>query len=176
MRKGERTDHDGFGKCYLHGGRTPSGKAAAAKEKAAGDVRRAEGAMAKLGIPVGTGDPMQLLAKAVRHAEGHLEATAAVLQETAAGQQPGGLDVQAIVDIHADAIRSAARVGKAAVDADVADRLAALDERGAELIMRFVGELLERVVPVRRRPAELEWARARFAQLATEYEQPGAVH
>lgn len=169
MAKGWGTTHFGSGNCKDHGGGTPNGKKAAAKEAAAK-------AIARLGIAVGSGDPMVLLTKTVQHAEGFLEGSAAVLAELAGEEQAKLVDVEAAADLHAEAIRAAARVGKAAVDADVADRLAALDERAAELLMRFVGELLERAVPAKRRPEITVWARARLAELADEYERPGALH
>jgi hypothetical protein len=170
MPKGWGTSHVGAGSCKAHFGSTPNGKKHAAKEAA-------ERAIAKLGLPVGTGDPMVLLTKTVQHAEGYLEATGEVLTAMAgADAADDGFGVEAAAELYAAAIRSAARVGKAAVDADVADRLAALDERAGELLMRFVGELLERVVPAKQRPAVTAWARDRLVELAAEYERPGSVH
>jgi len=85
-----------------------------------------------------------------------------------------GLEVAA--DLYEQAIRTAARTGKAAVDADVANRLAALDERAEGLLMRFIRELLERVVPTERRPAIEAWASQRLGELAAEYERSAVVH
>jgi hypothetical protein len=169
--KGFRTAHPGSGRCWLHGGRSPTGEKHAA-------VEVAERAVAKLGMPVGSGDPFKLLAKAVSHAEGYLEATAQVVRdaaEPAADAAPRvGLEVAA--ELYEAAIRTAARTGKAAVDADVADRLAALDERAETLLLRFVRELLAKVAPPARRPALEAWASSRLAELAAEYERPVAVH
>lgn len=170
--KGTKTNHPGAGRCWLHGGNTPNGQAAAAKEAA-------QHAVAKLGIPAGSGDPMVLLTKAVQHAEGFLEATGQVLTDAAGEETPNRALIDAAAEQYAGAIRAAARTGKAAVDADVADRLAALDERASELLMRFVAELLERAVPVAKRPAIQAWARGRLAELAADYDRPGtavAVH
>lgn len=169
MGKGWGTSHPGSGLCKDHGGATPNGTKHAGREAAAAAVVR-------LGIPTGTGDPMVLLTKAVQHAEGYLEATGEVLSVAAGGEKIDAALVSAASDQYAEAIRAAARVGKAAVDADVADRLAALDERAADLLMRFVGELLERAVPVSKRPEIMVWARGRLAELADQYEHPGAVH
>lgn len=169
MPKGWGTRHAGAGDCKAHGGNTPNGEKFAAREAAAN-------AVARLGIPVGSGDPMVLLQKAVQHAEGKLEATAAVLAEIASADGAKLLDVDAATRLHDDAILNAYRTGKAAVDANVAERLAARDERAAELLMRFVGELIDRVVPAEKRPQAILWARGRFAELATEYEAPVAVH
>jgi hypothetical protein len=173
--KGFRTDHQGAGSCWLHGGRSPNGKQHAQHEAAVA-------AVAALGLPRGNGDPFALLASAVQHAHGYLEATAAVVQEAAQaaaspvdGKTPT-FGLEAAAGLYAPAIRNAARIGKAAVDADVADRLAALDERASGLLMQFVGELLERVVPKGKRLEVEAWASMRLGELAAEYERPGAVH
>lgn len=188
--KGFRTDHAGTGHCWLHGGSSPNGKRHAQHEAA-------QKALGKLGVPVGNGDPFTLLAKAVSHAEGYLEATAQVLRDAAEASDAQGegpaviqepepqrrfqartehqaLDVAA--ELYEQAIRTAARTGKAAVDADVADRLAALDERAGALLLRFIRELLAKAVPANKRPALEAWASGRLAELAAEYEQPVAVH
>lgn len=177
LSKGAGTEHLGVGACRYHGGSTPNGEKHASTEKA-------ERAIARLGLPRGNGDPFALLASAVQHAHGHLEATSAVVQEavTAVEKTEAGdatkpaLMVEAAVELYEAAIRNASRVGKQAVDADVADRLAALDERASGLVMRFVTELLERVVPKIRRPEIEAWASARLGELAAEYDRPGTVH
>lgn len=169
---GYKTDHLGVGDCKFHGGNTPNGRKHAATDQA-------ERAIARLGIPRGTGDPFELLQAAVQHARGHLEATAAVVVEAAnpVQDQPAApLVLEVALEAYEVAIRNAARTGKAAVDADVADRLAALDERASSLLMQFVTELLERAVPRARRPELEAWASARLGELAAEYERPGSVH
>jgi hypothetical protein len=167
-RKGQATDHVGSGHCNLHGGSSPNGKKAAGKEAATQ-------ALAKLGVPVGTGDPFVLLSKTVSHAEGYLEATAQLAREATDAKTPV-IGLEAVADLYQEAIRTAARTGKAAVDADVADRLATLDERVDSLLWLFIGELLERVVPKAQRPAIEAWASMRLGELANEYEHPVAVH
>lgn len=173
--RGHRTDHPGFGNCWLHGGRSPNGAKHAQREQA-------EVELARLGVPRGNGDPFALLAKAVQHADGHLEAASVIVQEadrlldTKAADKTPRVELGAAVEIYEQAIRTAFRTAKAAVDADVADRLAALDERAASLLMRFVAELLDRFVPKTRRTEGEAWAAARLGELATEYERPGAMH
>jgi hypothetical protein len=171
--RGARTDHPGSGKCWLHGGATPNGKKAAQREQV-------ERAVAVLGVPRGNGDPFALLASTVQHAQGHLEAAALVVREAAdpkrPADQPAPLLLEVALETYEEAIRVGARVGKAAVDADVADRLAALDERASGLLMRFVTDLLDRVVPVKRRPELEAWAAQRLGELAAEYDQIGRVH
>jgi hypothetical protein len=162
--RGFRTAHLGSGHCFLHGGRTPNGAKHAAAEAA-------ERAVAKLGLPVGAGDPFALLSKAVQHAEGFLESTSSTLLAAAeaTSEQPAKLELVAAAELYEQAIRTAARTGKAAVDADVADRLAALDERAASLLMQFVRELFDLVVPAKRRPEIEAWASGRLAELGAEY-------
>ena len=172
--KGWGTAHPGSGHCRRHLGTTRNGVKHA-------ELERAGRALALLGVPVGSGDPFRLLSKTVQHAEGYLEATAQLLTEAAANAVSGealpAFAVETASELYEEAIRIAARTGKATVDADVADRLAALDERASGLLMRFVGELFDRVVPPARRPEVEAWASARLAELASEYEQPaGLVH
>jgi hypothetical protein len=172
-RKGFKTPTPGAGRCFLHGGATPNGQKHAQRELA-------EAAVAKLGVPRGTGDPFALLSKAVQHSQGLLEASGHVVatigEPVKDGEKRPAISVDVAVELYAEAIRTASRTGKAAVDADVADRMAALDERAGDLLMRFVRELLERVVPVAKRPEIEAWASMRLGELAAEYEQPAAVH
>ncbi len=136
--KGFRTSHARSGNCWLHGGTSPTGITGAAHE-------RARDAVAKLGVPVGTGDPFVLLSKAVSHAEGYLEATAQVVRDAQAEdtETPAKVGLEAAAELYEQAIRTAARTGKAAVDADVADRLATLDRLQAEAIVSVINAVLE---------------------------------
>ena len=134
--KGYRTDHPGSGKCWLHGGRTPNGKLHAQREAV-------EQAVVKLGLPLGSGDPFTLLSKAVRHAEGNLEASAKIVVEAIDGKDGAKFDLERAVAVYVRAIREASRTGKAAVDADVADRMAALDERLGAVIHRILTVALD---------------------------------
>jgi hypothetical protein len=170
--EGKRTSHPGSGHCWLHLGRTANG------EKHA-EIERVERAISQLGVPRGTGDPFALLSSSVQHAHGYLEASAAVVREAtseAEGAPLPPLPLGVALEAYEQAIRIAARTGKAAVDADVADRLAALDERAGSLLLRFIRELLDKVVPAPKRPAIEAWASGRLAELAAEYEQPAMVH
>lgn len=170
--KGFRTDHAGGGSCYLHGGKTANGRKS-------GDRELAVRAVTKLGIPLGSGDPFVLLEHTVQHAEGNLAAAAAALVETAGyveankadAPKPLIEDIKIAADIYSEAIKTAGRTGKAAVDAKVADRQVAVDLAMAGLLNRFVAELLDRVVPKERRPEIEVWAKGRFAELAVEFER-----
>jgi hypothetical protein len=150
--KGFHTAHVGAGHCWLHGGATPNGKRQAARQMA-------EQAIAKLGLPIGSGDPFMLLTKTVQHAEGHLEATAHLLQEAAAKveafssvKEPDErLRGQAVLELvetaklYAAAIRTGGLTGKEAVDADVADRMVAVETRRIELLQLAVQATLDRM-------------------------------
>lgn len=173
--KGWGTKTPGIGRCKLHGGRSPNGQKAAQRELV-------EQTIAKLGVPRGTGDPFQLLEAAVQHAHGHLEAAAQVVRDAATpaadptAKVASTLTLEVALGVYEQAIRDASRTGKAAVDADVANRLAALDERASGLLMRFVGELFDRVVPKTRRPEIEAWASTRLNELAAEYSTGAPVH
>jgi hypothetical protein len=132
--KGWGTDHPGIGRCRVHGGNSTSHETAAAKEKAAR-------AIAKLGLPAGSGSPLQLLEKAVRYADGYLEASAAVLIEKVAEHQAEkatDLVVEAARGLLVEAIRTAGRVGKEAADAHIAERRASIDEMIVGLLERVL--------------------------------------
>lgn len=174
---GEGTAHVGIGRCKWHGGMAPNANAGAQRELA---VR----AVTKLGIPLGSGDPFLLLEHTVQHAEGNLAAAAAALVETAGyveankadAPKPLIEDIKIAADIYSEAIKTAGRTGKAAVDAKVADRQVAVDLAMAGLLNRFLGELFERFLPKEIRPAGELWAKARLEELAAEYERSGRMH
>jgi hypothetical protein len=100
-----------------------------------------------------------LLTKTVQHAEGHLEATAHLLQEAAAKveafssvKEPDErLRGQAVLELvetaklYAAAIRTGGLTGKEAVDADVADRMVAVETRRIELLQLAVQATLDRM-------------------------------
>lgn len=159
--KGFGTDHVGSGHCKFHAGSTPAGKKAAANE-------RATTAAELLGHPVGNGDPFDLLTSAVQHEMAQLHGTAALVREAIASPVEGEtklLDVEAAIELHGAAIRSAFRGGKAVVDAKVAERGAVLEEAAFDLLKAFLDELLERV-PKTARPALQAWAAGRLAELS----------
>lgn len=135
MWKGQGTAHPRRARCWLHGGGTPNGKKHAQTEAA-------EQAVAKLGIPSGNGSPFTLLTKAIRHAEGYLEASAVVLVEVVDAKRTD-VDLAAAVAAYVRGIREAARTAKTAVDADVADRLAAVDEQMGAIIHRVLSAALD---------------------------------
>lgn len=156
----------------MHGGSSPGGIKGGQRELA---VK----AVAKLGLPLGNGDPFVLLEHTVQHAEGYLAATSAALAAIDADDPdvvPLITDVTIAADLYEEAIRLAGRTGKAAVDAKVADRQVAIDLAMANLLNRFIGEFMDRFVPRDQRPTVELWAKGRFAELAHEYERAGRVH
>lgn len=140
--KGFGTDHPGTGRCKWHGGRSPSGRRHAANEQA-------EKAIAKLGLPAGSGSPLQLLEKAVRYAEGNLDATSRLLIEqveaSLAAEKPDTALLQAAHQLLVGAIRTAARVGKEAADAHIAERRAQIDETIVGLLERVLIAALDEI-------------------------------
>ena len=174
--KGHGTSHPGIGACKFHGGSTPTGVKTAQREIA---LRT----LAKLGIPLGNGDPFVLLEHAIQHSEGQLAATAALVVDAAAkvAAADGELGVPIVAlpvaaQLYLEATRAAARVGKSAVDAKVADRQQTLDMAMYALLSRFITELFERFLPEERRPEAEIWAKGRFLELATELELPGRAN
>jgi hypothetical protein len=159
--KGWRTDHPRSGNCRWHGGATPNGAKHAATE-------RAKSAAELLGIPLGNGDPFDLLTSAVQHAQSQLVGSAALVRETleAEGAVTSQLDLQAALDFQTETIRSAFRGGKAVVDAKVADRGAVLEDAAFELLKTFLNDLLERV-PAPTRPELQAWSSQRLLELGT---------
>jgi hypothetical protein len=135
MRKGFKTDHVGIGNCFLHGGRSPNGRKHAAGEMAAI-------ALAKLGVPLGDGDPIKLLGDTVRHTQGLLEASAqavlAAVEPAAEGRPVARLQLEAALDLYLRAIKEGHRAAKAAVDANVAERMTAIVERRGDVILRIL--------------------------------------
>jgi hypothetical protein len=158
--KGWRTDHPGSGNCRWHGGNSPNGKKHAATE-------RAKSAAELLGIPLGNGDPFDLLTSAVQHAQSQLVGSAALVREAleAEGAATSQLDLQAALEFQTETIRSAFRGGKAVVDAKVADRGAILEDASFELLKAFVNDFLERV-PAPTRPELQVWASQRLLELS----------
>lgn len=132
--KGFKTDHARSGRCFLHGGSTPNGKKGAGREAAAQ-------ALVKLGVPLGDGDPIKLLGDTVRHVQGLLEASAqSVLQAidvtAGAATTTRSLQLEAALDLYLRAIKEGHRAAKASVDANIAERMAQINERQADLILR----------------------------------------
>lgn len=128
------TDHPGTGKCKNHGGSSPSGKKAAAKQ----ELQDFMGAAA----PLMDVDPIEALLYAVRRASG----VAAYCRHRTTLVEPddevkdGELNIWPRLEM--DALASLARFSKMALDAGVAERRVRLAERVGELIAQALEESL----------------------------------
>lgn len=149
--KGSHTDHRGSGQCWLHGGRSPNGKAHAANEAA-------ERALERLGRPRAVA-PQRALLETVWEAAGNvafLREQAAALgtdltaRESEARTETGRRgtvtfatlgsreDVRAIVKLYGEWCDRLAKYAKAAVDAGIAEREVTLAEQQAAQIVRVI--------------------------------------
>lgn len=137
LRRGQRTDHAGSGHCSYHAGATPTGIKHAQKEQA-------ETAVAKLGLPTGTGDPFALLDAATRHGHGMVEATGQVLADVV-DKTRTDLTLEAAANLHLKAIRQGATTGSLAVGANVADRMATIEDRKIDLLQLALQSALDRM-------------------------------
>lgn len=138
---GQRTTHPGVGHCYLHGGTSTSGNKFAARQAATR-------ALAALGVPYGSGDPFELLRDAVRFAHGQVRAASllvldAVDAAATEGGEPPTVPLEAAMAALDAAIRTAARTGKATVDADVAEREVTIAEEQAAVIIAALRHALD---------------------------------
>lgn len=124
------TSHDGYGACKLHGGCTPSGIKAAAKE-AARDF-----AVGMLGAEVDV-DPLGAMLLSVKLAAGMVAYYR--LQMVADGDAVS----PALVDGYERANERMGKLAKAALDAGVNERLVKIAERTAERIALAAEEALE---------------------------------
>lgn len=133
------TDHAGAGACKVHGGGTPNGKKAAAREKV-------EATLKALAIPV-EGDPLEALQAAVERAHGAMIGAQALVAANGS---------QVEVDLYMRTIREAARTAKAAAEAINLDELVRIREREADLLEQALMGALERFgIGERRRGAFL---------------------
>lgn len=130
---GMRTDHPGAGRCWLHGGRTPSGKAHADREAA-------QQQLTKLGIPIQV-DPIQALLQEVCEAAGNV----AFLRQQVQELDAKSVASSAMVVLYNEERERLAKVAKAAVDAGIADRQVRLAEQQAMTLVHVVRVVLSRL-------------------------------
>lgn len=124
------TGHPGIGRCKLHGGSTPNHAMAAEGELAARALRQ-------LGEPIPM-DPTTALQRAVDSAAGLHAGLEALVRDAAGSGDPGSKALAARLQLYADATDRLARVARAAVDARLGERHAALAERQGELLVAAV--------------------------------------
>ncbi len=128
--KGYGTDHPGTGPCKFHGGSTPNGKKAAAKEAALVFAREALGSEVSI-------DPLDALLLSVRLAAGQVNYWRAVL-----ASNENGVTARDEIARYEDAVGSLNRFSKAAVDAGVDQKLVAIAERYGEAVVAALEEAL----------------------------------
>jgi hypothetical protein len=147
-RAGMRTTHEGYGRCYLHGGTTPGGVVAAAKQEAA-----------KLGAEFQL-EPHDALLLSVRMAAGferycamrvaQLEAEQVVVQHEQRRVADDGTTVttstRAELNVwvreHQKAIDQLARIAKVALDAGVDERRLKIEEQLVGAFANAIDSLL----------------------------------
>jgi hypothetical protein len=127
------TDHVGFGRCKLHGGCTPNGKAQGARLMA----------LAELGPMGGEVDvnPLDALLYTVRRGSG----LAALYRLQAEAIAADGGDAAMYADLEAKALGDLARWAKMAIDAGVAERMVRIAENTGERLASALEEALEGV-------------------------------
>lgn len=136
--RGDRTDHPGAGRCWLHGGRTPNGRRFAAREAAANVLR-------ELRIDVDV-DPISSLYEAVRVAAWREIGLRQMLEGRAVLYGPdhlGDLREDIVAQMHREALDARARIAKMAVDAGLDERMVRLAERQADILVQLVEVVLE---------------------------------
>jgi hypothetical protein len=145
------TDHAGYGRCKLHGGKTPTHLKAAQRQQA-------EQAVAALGLPREV-EPHRALLEAVHRAAGHvawlgevvgeLERNAVVHGITRSVQLPDGsrtVEARAAINVwvklYQDWHDRLVRVAKLAIDAGVAEREVRLAEAQAQELAKVIRAIL----------------------------------
>lgn len=123
MGAGQRTDHPGTGRCWLHGGRTPDGRKFAQRQAAAA-------AASAFGLPVET-SPDEALEQELRRCAGTVAYLADYLQRVRPEQRLLAPNV-AYVELYERERDRLVRVAKAAIDSGIAERHVAAIERSAE--------------------------------------------
>lgn len=151
------TDHAGSGRCKLHGGSSPGGRKAAAKEAA---LEFARGALGDA-VP---GSPLDAMQESVDLARGlilwyrHELSSAALLLAGTEEEKAKGLGrIAELRPSYEDAIKLENVVSKAAIDAGVAERRQRLAELQAEfvagMVLRAVGAVFGELLTADRQAA-----------------------
>ncbi|MEA2385546.1 MAG: hypothetical protein QOH72_5517 [Solirubrobacteraceae bacterium] len=133
MAAGQRTDHAGTGRCWLHGGRTPDGRKFAQRQAAAA-------AASAFGLPIET-SPDEALEQELRRCAGTVAYLADYLQRIAPAQRLSGPSA-AYVELYERERDRLVRVAKAAIDAGIAERHVAAIERSAEVFAMVLRAVL----------------------------------
>jgi len=129
---GQHTTHLGVGRCKYHGGATPSHNKAA-------EIEQAQQAMVMLGAPIDV-EPTQALMGVLRATAGHVAFLAGEVQ------QLGTLDdgeAQALMKLYSDERDRLARVAKACLDANIAEKEVTLVRQQTEMMSSLISAVIE---------------------------------
>ena len=132
--KGWGTDHAGSGRCKFHGGSSPSGRKAAAKEAALEFVRGAMGAAL-------VASPLDVLQGSVDLSWGEVDYYRHEIVK--AWQKDDQAKLDALRPNYEAAIERAGKMSKAAVDAGVVKRRQRLAERQADVLVAAITDALQ---------------------------------
>lgn len=159
--KGFKTSHRGAGNCYLHGGRSPSGRRHAEREAAAAALR-------KLGVPIEV-EPQQALLGQVWEAMGNVAFLRAKVQALTAIHgidHLGDARPNVLVAMYNEERDRLAKICKLAIDAGIAERAIAIAEQQAEAIVAVITGVLDALgLPREKRDA----AQATAVELLREF-------
>lgn len=136
--RGHRTDHVGFGRCYLHAGAAPNGRKAAEKERIMTEIGKLIAAE-----QIEADDPLAALAEAQRRAQTMarvLEGMVSDLEVLWVGNQP-----HVAFDLLDQWNDRSARISKLAIDAGLEERQVALSERQGQMLADVLRALLEAI-------------------------------
>lgn len=166
QRAGARTSHEGDGKCWLHGGASPSGTIAANRE---GLERRAASMATAVRM-----EPLDALLHVVYAQAGRVQWIGGMLEgvdESALFSDDGRMDGVAMA--HRQELRQLAQVSKMALDAGVAERRVQMAERTAALIAAAAEDAFAEVGEVATPALRAAFARTFAARLSVLEAQAG---
>jgi hypothetical protein len=139
------TENPGYGRCRLHGGATPNGRAHAARQAA-------EDQAARLGVEIPT-DPHEALATIVDIIAGQVRFLQGKVADLDAGDALTRDELHPTIRALNGVLEQWQRASKAAADAGVAQRQVELDE---VLLDRLAGALRAALAEVELTPAQQE--------------------
>lgn len=138
--KGYKTDHVGYGRCFLHGGASPNGRKAGERERVMSEI-----ASLLEAERIDSDDPIEGLAEAERRARTMgrvLERVVSELEQWWGPNRLGDVVPHVAVDLLAQWTDKSARVSKLAIDAGLEERRTALSERQGEMLAAVLRTLL----------------------------------
>ena len=153
MAAGAKTDHYGFGRCWLHGGASPDGRKYAAKQQAVAEASR-------LGIAIDT-DPHEALSEIVAIIAGQVSFLQGKVRELDQGEALTKDALHPTIRALNSVLEQWQRAAKAAADAGVEQRRVELDEAVVERLAGAVRAALSEVALSDEQQAQLREALTR---------------